>query len=179
MFIRAIVVIGLTVAAVGGLRAQQPYSGLEKRSVKALSDQQISDLRAGRGMGMALPAELNGYPGPSHAIELADKLALTGSQLATAQSLFASMKAEAVPVGERLIVQQTDLERHFVDRTITPSLLALAIAEIGATQATLAETHLKYHLAMADLLSPEQRQRYSVLRGYSGGSESLIHQHKH
>jgi hypothetical protein len=32
------------------------------RSIKALSDQQVSDLRAGRGMGLALAAELNGYP---------------------------------------------------------------------------------------------------------------------
>lgn len=34
------------------------YSGLEHRAVKALSDQQIADLRAGRGLGLALPAEL-------------------------------------------------------------------------------------------------------------------------
>ena len=41
-----------------------PYVGSEKRSLKALTDQQIADLRAGRGMGLALAAELNGYPGP-------------------------------------------------------------------------------------------------------------------
>ena len=45
-------------------QSQQPYAGLEGRSVKALSEQQIADLRAGRGMGLALAAELNGYPGP-------------------------------------------------------------------------------------------------------------------
>jgi hypothetical protein len=39
--------------------------GMQSRPIKALSDQQVSDLRAGRGMGLALAAELNGYPGPS------------------------------------------------------------------------------------------------------------------
>jgi hypothetical protein len=35
-----------------------PYADLEQRHVKALSEQQIADLRAGRGMGLALAAEL-------------------------------------------------------------------------------------------------------------------------
>ena len=42
-------------------QAQQPYAGFELRSIKALSDQQVADLKAGRGMGLALAAELNGY----------------------------------------------------------------------------------------------------------------------
>ena len=60
--------------AIGAAVAQTPYAGMQTRSIKALSDQQIADLRAGRGMGLALAAELNGYPGPSHVLELADKL---------------------------------------------------------------------------------------------------------
>ncbi len=32
--------------------AAEPYAGLESRAVKALSEQQIADLRAGRGMGL-------------------------------------------------------------------------------------------------------------------------------
>jgi len=47
---------------------------MQSRSVKALSEQQVADLNEGRGMGMALAAELNGYPGPSHVLELADSL---------------------------------------------------------------------------------------------------------
>src|SRR4051794_9522827 len=84
-------------------QADQPYAGLQSRSVKALSEQQVADLRAGRGMSMALPAELNGYPGPLHVIELADKLALTPEQAARVRSLYDEMKGEAVRLGERLI----------------------------------------------------------------------------
>ncbi len=84
----------------------QPYAGLQERSIKALSAEQIGDLRAGRGMGLALAAELNGYPGPVHVIELADALELKGDQRARINKLLAAMKAEAIPLGERLIVQE-------------------------------------------------------------------------
>lgn len=44
---------------------QTPYSGMQQRAVKSLNDTQIADLRAGRGMGLALAGELNGYPARS------------------------------------------------------------------------------------------------------------------
>ena len=58
-----------SIAFVTSVHAQTPYTGMQARSIKALSDQQIADLGAGRGMGLALAAELNGYPGPSHVLE--------------------------------------------------------------------------------------------------------------
>jgi hypothetical protein len=33
---------------------------MQNRTIKTLSDQQVADLNAGRGMGLALAAELNG-----------------------------------------------------------------------------------------------------------------------
>ena len=71
---------------------------METRPIKALSDQQVADLKAGRGMGLALAAELNGYPGPAHVLELSDKLGLTVEQRARVQQLFESMKQEALPL---------------------------------------------------------------------------------
>src|SRR6266852_1428988 len=101
------IVLGATAVALAPgtilAQAQQPYAGLEARSIKALSEQQIADLRAGRGMGLALAAELNGYPGPMHVLELADKLELTADQRSSVKALFDSMKAEAIPIGEQMI----------------------------------------------------------------------------
>ena len=68
--------------------AQTPYAGMQSRPIKALSEQQVADLGAGRGMGLALVAELNGYPGPLHVLELADKLSLSKDQRADMQRLF-------------------------------------------------------------------------------------------
>ena len=64
----------------GGAAAPQPYAGMEGREIKALSPQEVADLRAGRGMGLALPAELNRYPGPMHVLELAEPLRLSPRQ---------------------------------------------------------------------------------------------------
>ena len=127
--------------------AQSPYAGMQARSIKALSEQQIAE--AGRGMGLALPAELNGYPGPAHVLDLSDQLGLSAEQKARVQSLFDAMKAEAVPLGERLLEQEAALDQQFASRSITPQRLKTATAAIGGTQGKLQETHLKYHLQTA------------------------------
>jgi Spy/CpxP family protein refolding chaperone len=150
-------------------QSQQPYAGLEGRSIKALSEQQIADLRAGRGMGLALAAELNGYPGPMHVLELADALDLSGQQRAKIQELFAAMKAEAIPLGERLIAQEADLDKAFAGKTITAASLAASTGAIGATHGALRQTHLKYHLFTLEVLTPVQLQRYAEFRGYGRG----------
>src|SRR5713226_6706341 len=113
----------VSMALITGASAQTPYAGMQARSIKALSDQQIADLKAGRGMGLALAAELNGYPGPSHVLELADKLDLTSEQRASVKTLFESMKAESVPLGSKLLEQETELDRQFASRTVTPESL--------------------------------------------------------
>ena len=152
-------------------QSQQPYTGLETRSIKALSQQQIDDLKAGRGMGLALAAELNGYPGPMHVLELADALHLSAAQRDKIQGLLMAMKAEAIPLGEKLIAEETDLDRQFADKTITATSLTNSVQAIGATQAALRAAHLRYHLATLDLLEPSQIQRYAALRGYSGNQQ--------
>jgi Spy/CpxP family protein refolding chaperone len=126
-------------------------------------------------MGLALAAELNGYPGPIHVLELADKLELTATQRAQMEALFAAMKAEAVPLGERLIAQEADLDRQFSSRTITPALLVQGTEAIGLTQAALRNAHLKYHLATVGILTPDQTHRYAELRGYAAADRHPGH----
>ena len=152
-----------------------PYAGLQARPVKALSDQQIADLKAGRGMGLALAAELNGYPGPMHVLELASPIGLSDDQRAKVAGLFDAMKREAVPLGERLIAAETALDRRFADRTITASSLGEATRDIASLQGELRLAHLKYHLATLELLTPEQAARYPTLRGYGGSQHGPGH----
>ena len=61
-------------------------------------------------MVLALAAELKGYPGPSHVLELADRLELTADQRAGIKALFDFMKAEALPLGARVVEQEAHLE---------------------------------------------------------------------
>ena len=71
-----------------------PYAGEQARPIKALSAQQVADPRAGKGMGLAKAAELNGYPGPMHILELADQLALSDAQLRSSRGIFEDMRAQ-------------------------------------------------------------------------------------
>jgi hypothetical protein len=105
--------------------AQSPYAGMQTRSIKALSDQQIADLKSGRGMGLAMAAELNGYPGPIHVLELSDKLGLSSEQKSRIEDLFQSMRAEAVPLGEKLLAQEAALDQQFASHSITAEGLML------------------------------------------------------
>ncbi len=151
-----------------------PYAGMENRSPKALSDQQIADLKAGRGMGLAIAGELNGYPGPAHVLELADALQLSDHQRTRTKALLESMKAETIPIGERIIAEETVLDHLFAERRITPSSLDAETSRIAAALGELRSSHLRYHLAMAEMLSRAQITRYAELRGYA---ESGHHDH--
>jgi hypothetical protein len=153
-----------------GTAAHSPYAGLEARRIKALSDQQIDDVKAGRGMSLALPAELNGYPGPSHVLELAGKLALTPEQLARTRALFAEMQAGAVSLGARVIESERLLDALFAEGVAAPETLVAATTRSALSQGELRAHHLKYHLEMRDLLTPDQRTRYDELRGYRGAT---------
>lgn len=146
--------------------AHSPYAGMQERAIKALSDQQLSDLRAGKGMSLALPAELNGYPGPSHTLELAEPLKLSAEQKSRTQALFAQMQQEAKAVGEEVIAAEAALDGLFKSKAATPDALRAATSKAALAQGQLRETHLRYHLAMVELLSPEQVAAYGRLRGY-------------
>src|SRR6266487_3673148 len=97
--------------AIGATQTTSPYTGQEQRTIKALSDREISDLTEGRGMGLAKAAELNSYPGPLHVLELARELDLTDTQRAATQSLYARMRERAQPLGIKIIAAERELDR--------------------------------------------------------------------
>lgn len=80
-----------------------------------------------------------------------------------------------MPLGEQLIAQEGELDRLFAGRTITADSLRNVTAEIGATQAALRNTHLKYHLSTVAILTPAQVARYGELRGYAAGGHRPQH----
>jgi Spy/CpxP family protein refolding chaperone len=165
--------------AIGAALAQShsPHAGLETRGVKTLSDEQVADLRAGRGMRLALAAELNGYPGPLHVLELADRLDLSASQRAEVEELHARMKAEASPLGERLIAEEAKLNEQFAARAITPASLTAATEQIGRTRAALRAAHLRHHLSTLDVVTARQAELYAELRGYAKGTQHRPQRH--
>lgn len=143
-----------------------PYAALADRDIKALGADEIAALRAGEGMGMALAAELNGYPGPKHVLELAHELGLNHATVERIQTIRDSMLAEATAAGAALIAAERELDRAFATGTITDEGLRAATARIAALRGALRYAHLRAHLAVTALLEPAQIARYQELRGY-------------
>jgi len=68
------------------------YTGEVDRVIKSLSAKDIEDLMLGNGMGLAKAAELNGYPGPKHVLEMQEQLFLETEQLTSIEEIFEGMK---------------------------------------------------------------------------------------
>jgi len=160
-------------------QAPSPYAGQETREIKSLSSQEVADYLSGRGMGLAKPAELNGYPGPAHVKELADRLGLTDDQRAATDAVYAKMHDRAVPLGQRLVDEERALDGLFAAHAVTPESLHESLARIARLQGELREVHLSAHLQQLALLTPEQARRYRALRGYTGDSAASMHSHEH
>jgi Spy/CpxP family protein refolding chaperone len=147
--------------------SEQPYAGLQERTIKALPQEKVEDLLAGRGAGYALAAELNHYPGPVHVRELADELDLTAEQGQTAQEIFSAMQEEVKPLGRDLVELEERLDRAFRNEEIDEEELARIIGEIVTVEGRLRAAHLSAHLKLKEILDPEQVATYDRLRGYT------------
>jgi Spy/CpxP family protein refolding chaperone len=153
-----------------------PYAGQQTRQIKALSDEDISALLRGEGMGFAKAAELNGYPGPAHVLTLAQQLKLTETQRQQVQAIFNRMDAAAKPLGAELVEHERLLDQLFAKGEITPERLAAETAAIGCLEGHLRSVHLAAHLETRALLSVDQIALYEQLRGY-GDLASPMHRH--
>ena len=180
MLARILIVTLAVTALAGSARAADPpinlYAGQQTRSIKALSQEDITALRKGEGMGMAKAAELNGYPGPMHVLTLAQELGLSPDQVQRITGIRERMSAAAKPLGDEIIAREEELDRLFVRGQITPERLSAETAAIGERQGRLRSVHLTAHLETRALLTAEQLAGYEHLRGY-GNPAAPPHQH--
>jgi Spy/CpxP family protein refolding chaperone len=157
--------------------AASPYAGEQSRDIKALSPQEVAQLREGAGMGFAKAAELNRYPGPMHAIELADTLQLSAAQREALSALMARHKAEARELGAQVLALEAELDALFAGGKATAGQVDDVLARLATASARLRGSHLKTHLQTTALLTPEQVDRYVMARGYAPGSTGAHRHH--
>lgn len=150
-------------------QAAGPYAGHQEREVTSLSAAEVSDLRAGRGMGLALPAELQGYPGPLHVLELEGSLALSAAQREIMTRLVASMRAEVIPLGDEVMNAERALDDVFTSGIATAEEVDTAVTRAAIARGRLRSAHLRVHLTTRESLTDAQRARYAELRGYRIG----------
>ncbi len=160
-------------AAHGQSPDAQPYAGQERRAVTTLSEADIAELKRGGGWGLAKPAELNGFPGPAHVLELADKLELTPQQRQRVEQIFKRMQQRAKSIGTRYIAAEAALDNVFRSGAVLKSgALQVRLRDAERLRAELRRAHLQAHVETTPLLTETQRKKYSELRGYSGGSHA-------
>lgn len=145
------------------------YIGEEKRPIKSLSEDDIEQLKHGKGWGLAKAAELNGMPGPSHVLQMKDKISLTKEQEEKVLALFEDMKSKAIPLGNELIELEKKLNDSFANKTITKELLNRQLDSIADVHQKLRYVHLVTHLMTPNILTPQQIKEYNRLRGYNSG----------
>ena len=165
----ALILVLLPTIAIAQSHGSSPsdYAGEETRLIKSLSEQDLEEIARGGGWGLARAAELNGVPGPTHLLELAEEIDLTEQQRSNIVAIRAQMQADAITAGERFVAAEQALDLAFQQGAPDAEALERLVAEAGQARAALRLVHLNAHLLTLPLLTDAQVSRYSVLRGYS------------
>ncbi|WP_321449121.1 hypothetical protein [uncultured Cohaesibacter sp.] len=148
------------------------YAGQQERTIKSLSQDDIDELKKGGGWGLAKAAELNGFPGPAHLLDLKDKLALDDEQIEKLEALYGQMTSEARAEAETYIALEAKLEKEFSSGRINDGLLRTALGYIEESRRKLRYIHLSAHLEATKIVTPEQVEHYNILRGYGEESDA-------
>lgn len=173
-FISAVLAVSLglsgqVLAQMGGHGSHamhSPYAGQQSRDIASLSVEDVSQILDGKGWGLAKPAELNGYPGPKHILELSGQLKLTPDQRKQIEDVFDHMQAQARKLGTEYIAAERALDHLFRSANADKAALARQVVLTGKLLSSLRLAHLSAHLDSMPVLSLEQRQMYAQLRGY-------------
>jgi hypothetical protein len=169
---RLLLVVSLLAASAAHAQHHGGYAGQQDRAIKALSEDETRQYLAGAGMGYARAAELNGYPGPMHVLELADKLELSADQRAATQKLMELHKAEARAIGAKRVAAEKSLDELFKTGAADQQRLAEAVRVTAQIEGEYRLSHLDTHRQMRAMLSDHQLARYNVLRGYTKAKHS-------
>jgi hypothetical protein len=150
--------------------AQHDHAGGAKSGIAALTAEQMHGLMTGEGLGMALAAELNRYPGPKHVLELADSLAISTEQRQAVDRIRAGMLARAIELGPQIVALERELDALFAGGRAASTDVATLTERIGTLSGRLRAVHLEAHVATRALLTPAQIETYDRLRGHAPGS---------
>ncbi|MDQ3025133.1 MAG: hypothetical protein M3R58_01310 [Pseudomonadota bacterium] len=173
-----IAALAAVLATAGAAQAQhQHYAGQDSREIRALSADEVKQYLSGAGAGFAKAAELNHYPGPMHALELADQIGLTAEQRAATRQLMDAHKAEARAIGVSVVDAERALQALFLRGSLTEGELGAAVLKAATLQGEYRLSHLETHRRLRAVLSDPQVARYDELRGYASGSLGAGHRH--
>ncbi len=145
---------------------QSPYTGHERMEISSLSSDELRELEAGEGMGLARAAELNHYPGPKHALEMAAELGLSTGQADRLTEIRDAVSELAVAKGEEIIVAERELTELFRAGEPDDAVVHMGTTTLGVLYGELRAIHLVAHLRTAAVMTDHQIDLYDQQRGY-------------
>ena len=116
------------------------------------------------GGGQGMYAEQNGYPGPKHVLDMADKLGLSKEQRTAVGALYADMAKRAKDIGKQIVRIEEELNAAFADRMVSEKTIRDDCEEIGRLRGSLRSVHLSAHLKCRAVLKDDQVALYRKLR---------------
>jgi hypothetical protein len=121
-------------------------------------------LLAGDGAGQGMYAELNGYPGPKHVLDLASTLNLSAEQKRLLTEIYKGMSARARELGTRIVRVEDELNTAFRQGLVNERSVTDDAEQIGRLRGRLRAVHLTAHIKTKDILSRAQLDMYKSLR---------------
>lgn len=170
--------LGISASAVAA-ESRSPYAEETTRTIKSLSPDKVAGLLQGKGLGYGKVAELNGFPGPAHVLELAEQLQLLPEQKSKTLAIFEAMRSQAKTLGAQLVEAERQLEERFNSAEISESEIAQRLTDIGTLEGRLRAVHVNAHLQQKAVLTERQVQRYKQLRGYVNDAHQAHDGHHH
>ena len=162
-------VLGVAVLATAQTSGHGPHgadvsAAAPHRRVHAALQEIESVIATGRGAGLAFAADQNNYPGPTHVLELKDRLRLTASQERQMETLQAAMFAASRPASSRFLEAEAQLRRLFAEGLADESRVRAAVADVERARTEVRLVHLLAHLQTRAVLTEEQRRVYHEAR---------------
>ena len=133
-------------------------------ATSTLTAEAVQQLLNGDGMGLAKAAELHGYAGPKHVLELKSELGITAEQERQVQAIRERMLTRAKHLGQQIVEAEQALDAAFREGRLSDTQLTARVAAIAKLQGDLRTTHLQAHLETKPLLTDAQTRKYYELR---------------
>ena len=109
-------------------------------------------------------AEKNGYPGPKHVIDLADKLQLSEEQKGSVKRIYNEMETRAKELGQRIIDLEEELNKAFGDKLVVEKSIRNDVEQIGRLRGRLRSVYFLAHFKTRNVLNDKQVATYIKLR---------------
>ncbi len=154
------------------LAAGRPQNSAEAAH-HAFLEQERAAIEKGEGFGMAMPADMNGFPGPRHVLDMKAELKLTAGQETAMQKLYERMHQKALERGREVLAAEQRLGQMFAEKR-SEAELREETYRAASLRAELRWVHLRTHLAARNLLTAAQVDTYMRLR-HGGDGHSRMH----